>query len=144
MLKIFIVIVSLIPGAITAQTDLFVNGELFIADSDCAKIQSIDGSLDTVKSKRVIIYNAEISNNCLEIGIVYGGCKANVELITDNKIIESQSLKLNFLLRYIESDVCTGTIKTKLSFDLLPFKNMKTGRIIFISLMGTNYNLNYK
>jgi len=80
----------------------------------------------------------------LELGIIYGGCKANIELVTDNQPIESQSLKLYFLLKYIEPTLCKALIKTKVSFDLLPFKNLRTGHYIIISLLGENYNLTYK
>lgn len=54
----------------------------------------IDAKLDTLNNKLVKVYRTEISNNCFELGIIYGGCKANIELLTDNQLMESQSLKL--------------------------------------------------
>jgi len=108
VLNFFITVVLFIPVTLAAQAGLSVNGEP--VTTDCVKIQSIDGTLDTVKAKRVTIYNAEIINNCLEIGIIIGNCKADIELITDHKLIESQSLKLNFLLKYKEPCFCEGNI----------------------------------
>jgi hypothetical protein len=123
------------------KTGLLVNGEL--PDGNCSKIVVIDGRLDTINAMKVKIYNAEISDDCLEIGIIYGGCNVNVELVTDNKPVESQSLKLYFLLNYISSDLCKAQVTAKLKFDLSPYKNIRTGQSVFITLMGTNYSLRY-
>lgn len=131
----------ILPFVTLAQSALLINGEAF--SSDCFKIITID-KLDTVNTHCVKIYHAEINNNCLELGIIYGGCKANIELVTDNQLMETQSLKLYFLLRYIEPTLCKALIKTKVSFDLLPYKNLRTGQYIIISLLGENYNLIYK
>lgn len=124
-----------------AQNTLLVNGETL--SYDCAKIILVD-ELDTLKTDRVKIYHAEINNNCLELGIVYGDCNTNIELVTDNKLIESNTLKLYFLLRYINHTPCHATLKTKLTFDLTPFKNMRTEKSIVVSLMGEKFNLSYK
>lgn len=132
----------IIPLLFQAQNELQINGQALTAD--CFKIITIDTKLDTLNNKRVKVYHAEINNNCLEIGIIYGGCHANIELITDNQLIETQSLKLHFLLRYIEPTLCEALIKTKVKFDLLPFKNLRVGNYIIISLLGENYNLIYK
>lgn len=142
LIKIRLIVCLILPFATFAQNGLLVNGEAL--SSDCFKIVTIENKLDTLNTHRVKIYHAEINNNCLEIGIIYGGCKANIELVTDNQLMESQSLKLYFLLKYIEPTFCEALIKTKVSFDLLPFKNLRTGHYIIISLLGENYNLTYK
>ncbi len=141
-LQIILMAYFILPFITFAQNELLVNG--LPLSSDCFKIMSIDNKLDTLNIERVKVYHAEINNNCLELGIIYGGCKANIELITDNQLIETQSLKLYFLLRYIEPTFCEALIKTKVSFDLLPFKNLRAGHYIVISLLGVNYNLIYK
>jgi hypothetical protein len=125
-----------------AQNKLTVNGQAITFD--CARVLPVD-ELDTIAFQRVKIYHAEINNNCLELGVTCGDCEANIELVTDNKLIESQSLKLNFLLRYdAGSKPCKTPLKTKLYFDLIPYKNMRAGRIIIISLLGEKFNLSYK
>lgn len=142
-MKAFLLLLSLylFHHNITAQNKLTVNGEP--VNSDCAKVQTVD-KMDTLTMQRVKVYHAEITNNCLELSIIYADCKANIELVTDNQLIETQTLKLNFLLKYIEPVKCKTTVKTKVSFDLLPFKNLRTGHYIIISLLGENYNLLYK
>ena len=140
--KYLLMFCFLLPVITLAQKKLLVNGQP--VSSDCAKIMIADNKLDTLNIKRVKVYHAEITNNCLELGIIYGGCKANIELITDNQLIETETLKLNFLLKYIEPTLCKALINTKVSFDLLPFKNLRTGHYIVISLLGENYNLIYK
>lgn len=125
-----------------AQKNLTVNGEPI--SFDCAKIQTVD-EMDTLTMPRVKIYHAVITNNCLELGVFYGNCKSNFELVTDGKLIETQNLTLNFLLRYDEdSEPCKVENKTNLFFDLLPFKNMRTGKYIVISFLGEKYHLIYK
>lgn len=142
-MKAYILLLSLyiLPSNITAQNTLTINGEPISVD--CARVQSVD-KMNTLTMQRVKVYHAEITNNCLELGIIYNDCNANIELVTDNQLIETQTLKLNFLLKYIEPINCKTTVKTKVSFDLLPFKNLRTGHYIIISLLGENYNLIYK
>ncbi len=131
-----------LASGLFAQNKLTVNGQPITFD--CAKIMTVD-ELDTIAFQRVKIYHAEINNNCLELGVTCGDCEANVELVTDNKLIEGQVLKLNFLLRYdANSKPCPTPLKTKLYFDLLPYKNMRTGRFIIVSLLGEKFNLSYK
>jgi hypothetical protein len=133
--------ICLATGAF-AQNKLTVNGQPITFD--CAKVVPVD-ELDTIAFQRVKIYHAEINNNCLELGVTCGDCEANIELVTDNKLVEGQVLKLNFLLRYdASSKPCKTPLKTKLYFDLLPYKNMRTGRYILISLLGEKFNLSYK
>jgi hypothetical protein len=125
-----------------AQNKLTVNGEPITFD--CAKVLSVD-EMDTLTMPRVKIYHADITNNCLELGIFYGNCPANFELVTDGKLIETQSLTLNFLLRYNkDSKPCKAENKTNLFFDILPYKNMRTGKYIIISFLGEKYHLIYK
>jgi hypothetical protein len=142
LLKIIFSVWSLLPIIMGAQNELLLNGESLT--TDCAKIVVSGSKLDTLNTQRVKIYHAEISNNCLEIGIVYNNCNANIELVTDNIIVETESLKLYLLLKYIETPKCKTTSKTKVSFDLTPFKNLRTGHYIIISFLGENYNLIYK
>ncbi len=101
--------------------------------------------MDTLTMPRVKIYHANITNNCLELGIFYGDCSANFELVTDGKLIETQNLTLNFLLRYDkDSKPCNPEMKTNLFFDILPYKNMRTDKYIIISFLGEKYRLIYK
>lgn len=140
--KILITLCLIFSFTTFAQSALLVNGQPI--NTDCSKIITIGNKLDTLNLQRVKVYHAEITNNCLELSIIYSDCNANIELVTDNQLIESQSLKLYFLLKYVEPVNCKATIKTKISFDLLPFKNLRTGHYIIISLLGENYNLTYK
>ena len=101
--------------------------------------------MDTLTMPRVKIYHAAITNNCLELGIFYGNCLANLELVTDGKLIETQDLTLNFLLRYDKDTMpCKTENKTTIFFDIAPFKNMRTGKYIIISFLGEKYHLVYK
>ena len=132
----------LLSFTISAQNKLTVNGEAITFD--CAKVISVD-NMDTLTMPRVKIYHAEINNNCLELGVFAGDCAANLELVTDNRLIETNDLSLYFLLRYDTANVpCKATLKTKLYFDILPFKNMRAGKFIRISFLGEKYNLIYK
>ena len=141
-MKVYLLLLYILPYSILAQNTLTVNGEP--VNYDCAKIKTVD-KMDTLTMKKVKVYHAEISNNCLELSIIYNTCKANIELVTDNQVIDEQSLKLYFLLKYIEPILpCETNSKTKVTFDLLPFKNLRTGRFIIISLLGEKYNLMYK
>lgn len=127
---------------LNAQKNLTVNGETI--NFDCAKVISVD-EMDTLTMPRIKIYNATITNNCLELGVFYSDCPTNIELVTDNKLIESSDLTLNFLLRYdTNSKPCKANNKTTLHFDILPFKNMRTGKYIIISFLGEKYHLIYK
>ncbi len=127
---------------LSAQKNLTVNGEPI--SFDCAKIVTVD-EMDTLTMPRVKIYHADITNNCLELGIFYGNCPANFELVTDGKLIETQDLTLNFLLRYDkDSKPCKAENKTNLFFDILPYKNMRTGKYIILSFLGEKYHLMYK
>lgn len=138
LLLFTLAIVSMLP----AQSKLTVNGQP--VTFDCAKVTQVD-ELDTIAFQRIKIYHAEISANCLELGVTCGGCETDLELVTDNKLVEGQLLRLNFLLRYSTgSKPCNTPLKTKLYFDLLPYKNMRTGRYIIISLLGEKFNLSYK
>lgn len=115
-------------------------------DNSCMPIRTVQGRMDTMQGKWVGIYHAEIVGDCLELGIMYGGCKAEMEFVTNEELLTSQSYKMNFLLKYMmaATDPCKDTMKTKISFDLLPFKNKAPGKVIFISLVGTVFNLGYR
>lgn len=141
MRSIIIIFLFLLSKNFFSQNKVLVNGE--VPSFDCARIQSID-VMDTLKDQRVKIYHAEISNNCLELGIIYGDCNANIELVTDNKLVDGSSIKLYFLLKYTDPIACKATLKTKLFFDLTPFKNMRTGQQYFISFLGERIDLLYK
>jgi hypothetical protein len=133
---------SLLCFTLSSQNKLTVNGQPITFD--CAKITSVD-EMDTLVMPRVKIYHAEINNNCLELGVFAGDCVANIELVTDNQLIQTTNLTLHFLLRY-DKDMtpCKATLKTKLYFDILPFKNLRSGKIIAISFLGESFNLMYK
>ncbi len=121
-----------------SQKDLIVNG--LPVENTCMYIRTVQGSIDTMQGKWVGIYNAEINADCLELGILYGGCKPDMEFVTNGEV---QSSTLTFLLKYNSYDRCKDTLKTKLKFDLLPFKNMRPGKILFISFKGSPFNLSY-
>lgn len=134
--------IYLISFNLNAQKNVTVNGEAI--NFDCARVQTVD-EMDTLTMPRVKIYHAVITNNCLELGIFYGNCPANFELVTDGKLIETQDLTLNFLLRYDkDSKPCQAENKTNLFFDILPYKNMRTGKYIILSFLGEKYHLVYK
>jgi hypothetical protein len=134
--------IYLLPFVLSAQKNITVNGEAITFD--CAKVQTVD-EMDTLTMPSVKIYHALITNNCLEVSIFYGDCPANLELVTDGKLIETQGLTLNFLLRYDkDSKPCKAENKTTLFFDILPYKNMRTGKYIILSFLGEKYHLVYK
>ena len=139
---LFILSICISFANLNAQNKLTVNGEAITFD--CAKVISVD-DMDTLTMPRVKIYHAEINNNCLELGVFAGDCTANLELVTDNRLVETTNLTLNFLLRYDTTAVpCKATLKTKLYFDVLPFKNLRTGKYIIISFLGEKFHLVYK
>ncbi len=141
-MKHILLLFGLLSFSLSAQKNLSVNGEPI--SFDCAKVQTVD-EMDTLTMPRAKIYHASITNNCLELGIFYGKAPANFELVTDGKLIETQDLTLNFLLRYDkDSKPCKPENKTNLYFDILPFKNMRTGKYIIISFLGEKYHLVYK
>lgn len=115
-------------------------------DNSCMPVRTVQGNMDTIRGKWVGIYHAEITGDCLELDIMYGGCKPEMEFVTDNTVISSQSYKMRFVLKYFldVTNPCKDTYKTKVRFDLLPFKNTRPGNVIFISLMGTTFNLPYR
>ena len=116
------------------------------ADNSCMPIRTVHGRMDTMQGKWVGIYHAEIVGDCLELSIMYGGCKAEMEFVTNEELLTTQSYKMNFLLRYMTAatDPCKDTLKTKIRFDLLPFKNKAPGKVIFISLVGSVCTLGYR
>lgn len=132
----------LITVPFVAQTEIVING--YPADNTCMSVRTVDGELETMPGRWVGIYHAEINGDCLELSIQYGGCTPEMEFITNNIVLESQASKISFLLKYMKSDSCKDNQKTKLKFDLLPFKNMKPGKVIFISLVGTPFTLGYR
>ena len=139
---LIIFITYLFPLLLSAQKNITINGDAI--GFDCAKVITVD-EMDTLTMPKVKIYNASITGNCLELGVFYGDCPVNLELVTDNKLIETQNLELNFLLRYDkDSKPCELKNKTVLHFDILPFKNMRTGKYIMISFLGEKYHLLYK
>ncbi|MES2763690.1 MAG: hypothetical protein V4677_15855 [Bacteroidota bacterium] len=140
--RVLFLAIYIFSNCLIAQNKLTVNGEAITFD--CAKVLSVD-EMDTLTMPRVKIYHAEINNNCLELGVFAGDCPANLELVTDNRLIETNTLTLNFLLRYDKDAVpCKATLKTKLYFDILPFKNMRTGKSVMISFLGEKFHLVYK
>lgn len=141
-MRLLLLLLAILPYCISAQNKLTVNGEAITFD--CAKVISVD-DMDTLTMPRVKIYHAEINNNCLELGVFAGDCNANLELVTDNRLIETTNLTLNFLLRYDTNAVpCKATLKTKLYFDILHFKNLRNGKYIMISFLGEKFHLVYK
>lgn len=146
MRRLFYVLIALIASAplFSQAPEITVNG--IPAEDDCMYIRNVQGNLDTIQGKWVGIYHAEIVGDCLELSILYGGCKPEMEFVTDNTILSSQSNKLRFLLKYFTApdNPCKDTRKTKLRFDLLPYKNMRPGSVIFISLIGSPFNLGYR
>ena len=141
-MKATLLLLCILSFSLSAQKNVTVNGEPI--SFDCAKVQTVD-EMDTLTMPRVKIYHAAITNNCLELGFFYGNCPANFELVTDGKLIETQDLTLNFLLRYDkDSKPCKAENKATLFFDILPYKNMRTGKYIIISFLGEKYHLVYK
>jgi hypothetical protein len=128
---------------LSSQIDVIVNG--VAADSSCMYIRTVRGSLDTMRGKWVGIYHAEIVGDCLELSIMYGGCKPEMEFVTNNEVYESRGNTLNCLLKYLTpvTNPCKDTQKTKLRFNLLPFKNLRPGKAIYISLKGSPFTLGY-
>jgi hypothetical protein len=146
MIKLTNLFLFLLLAAPVFAQDPVITVNSIPADNSCMPIRTVQGSLDTMKGKWVGIYHAEIVGDCLELSIMYGGCKAEMEFVTDNMLLTSQSYKLNFLLKYAldATDPCRDNLKTKISFDLLPFKNKAPGKVIFISLVGSVFNLGYR
>jgi hypothetical protein len=141
---LYIFLFLLVTAPVFSQNPMItING--IPAENTCMPIRTIRGSLDTMHGKWVGIYHAEIVGDCLELSIMYGGCKPDMEFVTDNEVFESRGNTLNCLLKYTipVTDPCKDTQKTKLSFDLLPFKDVKPGKAIYIALKGSVFTLGY-
>lgn len=145
MTTIFYTFLFLMLSAAAFSQDPMITINSVPAENSCMQIRTVRGSLDTMQGKWVGIYHAEIVGDCLELSIMYGGCKPEMEFITDNEVLESRGNKLNCLLKYTipVTDPCKDTKQTKLSFDLLPFKNLRPGKAIYISLKGSPFTLGY-
>lgn len=146
MTKLIYVFLLLLPGIPAYSQNPVITVNSIAADNSCMPIRTVHGRMDTMQGKWVGIYHAEIVGDCLELSIMYGGCKPEMEFVTNEELLTTQSYKMNFLLRYMTAatDPCKDTLKTKLSFDLLPFKNKAPGKVIFISLVGSVFNLGYR
>jgi hypothetical protein len=139
----FLTYFLLFPIYAFSQTQLQVNGQKI--EFSCISANTVF-ELDTINYQKIRIYHAEINENCLELNFNYGNCNTEMELVTDEKIIETNSLNLYFLFRYAQnSKPCKeNNIKGKIKIDLLPYKNMRGNKPIFICLLGERYQLVYK
>lgn len=146
MIKLLCALLFLIVTATGYSQNPVITVNSIAADNSCMPIRTVQGRMDTMQGKWVGIYHAEIVGDCLELSIMYGGCKAEMEFVTNEELLTTQSYKMNFLLRYLTdaTNPCKDTMKTKISFDLLPFKNKAPGKVIFISLVGSVFNLGYR
>lgn len=142
---VYAFLLLVLAGKVFSQAPSIIVNSI-AADNTCMPVHIVQGSMDTIQGKWVGIYHAEIVGDCLELSILYGGCKAEMEFVTDNVLLTAQSYKMIFLLKYMTAatDPCKDTMKTKLSFDLLPFKNKAPGKVIFISLKGSVFTLGYR
>lgn len=146
MKKVIIATMLLLYGisAAAQAPDIVING--VAADDNCMYIRTVHGSLDTMQGKWVGIYHAEIVGDCLELSIMYGGCKAEMEFVTDNTVITTQSYTMRFLLKYLTNadNPCKDTQRTKLRFDLLPYKNLRPGSVLYLSFIGSPLKVGYR
>lgn len=142
---LYVFLFLMLTAPVFSQNPLITVNSVAV-DNTCMPVRTVQGSMDTIQGKWVGIYHAEITGDCLELGIMYGGCRPEMEFVTDNMLLTSQSYKINFLLKYLTAatDPCKDTMKTKISFDLLPFKNKAPGKVVFISLVGSVFNLGYR
>lgn len=125
-----------------SQRDLHVNGKP-VNTSVCAEIKrsSIlpNGQVGLVCDIR----DAQITGDCLELTVVYGGCNGNLELYTDNAIAETGDTKLQVKLVWQEPSFCKALILVKVSFDLSPYKTLVKDHMAVIKVMDTNFELYY-
>ncbi|MES2132502.1 MAG: hypothetical protein V4506_09135 [Bacteroidota bacterium] len=142
---VYVFLLLLLTGKVFSQNPVIIVNSI-AADNSCMPVHTVQGNMDTIQGKWVGIYHAEIVGDCLELSIMYGGCKAEMEFVTDDVLLTSQSYRMIFLLKYMTAatNPCKDTMKTKLSFDLLPFKNKAPGKVVFISLKGSVFNLGYR
>ena len=123
------------------QTGLRVNGKP-INNTHCEEIKN--AKLDSIQQERKDILEANIFDNCLELRLIYGGCDANLELVTDGNIINETNPKLVFAINWIERTNCQALIRFYVSFDLSPYKKIIQENKAIISILGTDIQLKYK
>jgi hypothetical protein len=78
------------------------------------------------------IINASISDNNLNITIVYGGGCGNIyyDLVTGNDYLETIPIQKNIRLAFDDKDNCEAGIELELSFDITQIQLSSTDSII--------------
>lgn len=125
-----------------SQRELHVNGKA-INTSTCAEIKVLKPIPSGQVGITCDIRDAQITGDCLELTVVYGGCNGNLELYTDNTIAESGDAKLQLKLLWQEPSFCKALILVKVSFDLSPYKTLVKDKMAVIKVMDTNFELYY-
>ena len=141
-LKLFIFLLLFIAHRSFSQQqkELQING-IPLSDNPCAKIKLVKLIPELSAGFVCEVRDAQITEDCLELTIIYGGCNGNLELMTDNLI--SSDLKFNVKAKWIEPSLCKALLLTKVTFDLKPYKEFIKEKNALINIMGTTFELYY-
>ena len=125
-----------------SQRELHVNGKP-VNTSTCAEIKQSSTLPNGQVGLTCDIRDAQITGDCLELTVTYGGCNGNLELYTDNTIAESGDAKLQVKLIWQEPSFCKALILVKVNFDLSPYKAAIKDKMAVIKVLDTNFELYY-
>jgi len=121
---------------------IFITTFMISCTNDDDNSSSLLESLDVIRVEENLfvnapndgfeIINASISDNNLNITIVYGGGCGNIyyDLVTGNDYLETIPIQKNIRLAFDDKDNCEAGIELELSFDITQIKLSSTDSII--------------
>ena len=121
---------------------IFITIFMISCNNDDDNSSSLLESLDVIRVEENLfvnapndgfeIINASISDNNLNITIVYGGGCGNIyyDLVTGNDYLETIPIQKNIRLAFDDKDNCEAGIELELSFDITQIQLSSTDSII--------------
>ena len=121
---------------------IFITTFMISCNNDDDNSSSLLESLDVIRVEENLfvnspndgfeIINASISDNNLNITIVYGGGCGNIyyDLVTGNDYLETIPIQKNIRLAFDDKDNCEAGIELELSFDITQIQLSSTDSII--------------
>ena len=121
---------------------IFITTFMISCNNDDDNSSSLLESLDVIRVEENLfvnapndgfeIINASISDNNLNITIVYGGGCGNIyyDLVTGNDNLEAICIHKNIRLAFDDKDNCEAGIELELSFDITQIQLSSTDSII--------------
>lgn len=121
---------------------IFITTFMISCTNDDDNSSSLLESLDVIRVEENLfvnapndgfeIINASISDNNLNITIVYGGGCGNIyyDLVTGNDYLETIPIQKNIRLAFDDKDNCEAGIELELSFDITQIQLSSTDSII--------------